>query len=82
MSANSVSANSWCQWLVDLTKAYSVLLGNIHKMLYNILSWKLAEEEEPVVKSVREKRARSDVMNDESLLSRVEREVLCDFESK
>ena len=29
-----------------------------------------------------EKRARSDVMNDENLLSRAEREVLHDFESK
>ena len=77
-----MSANSWWQRFVDLKKAYSVLLGNIHKTLYNILSRKLAEEEEPVVKSVLEKRARSDVMNDESLLSRAEREVLRDFESK
>jgi DNA-directed RNA polymerase III subunit RPC3 len=35
-----------------------------------------------MVKSVLEKRARSDVMNDESLLSRTEREVLHEFESK
>jgi DNA-directed RNA polymerase III subunit RPC3 len=70
------------QRFVDLKKAYSVLLGNIHKTLFNILSRKVAEEEDPVVKSVREKRARSDVMHDEGLLSRTEREVLHDFESK
>ncbi|GJJ11988.1 hypothetical protein Clacol_006226 [Clathrus columnatus] len=43
---------------------------------------KIAEEEEPIVKSVLEKRARSDVMNDESLLTRMEREVLREFEDK
>jgi len=67
---------------VDLKKAYSVLLGNIHKSLFNILSRKVAEAEEPIVKSVLEKRARSDVMNDENLLTRTEREILREYENK
>lgn len=67
---------------VDLHKAYSVLLGNLHKTLFNILSRKSAEEEDPIVKSVLEKRARSDVMKDENLLSRTEREILQEFESR
>ncbi|KAF8580680.1 hypothetical protein K439DRAFT_1636837 [Ramaria rubella] len=75
-------ARTFYLWFVDLKKAYSVLLGNIHKSLYNILSRKVAEEDDPVVKSVLEKKARSDVMTDESLLSRTEREVLREFEGK
>lgn len=67
---------------VDLKRAYSVLLGNIHKTLYNILTRKLAEEADPMVKSVLEKMARSDVMNDESLLTRTEREILHEFEGR
>ncbi|KAF8522102.1 hypothetical protein BU17DRAFT_45192 [Hysterangium stoloniferum] len=75
-------ARTFYLWFVDLKKAYSVLLGNIHKTLFNIISRRLAEEEDPMVKSVLEKRARSDVMNDESLLTRTEREILREFESR
>lgn len=63
-----------------MRKAYSVLLGNIHKTLFNILSRKVAEEEDSIVRGVLEKRARSDVMKDESLLTRTERETLQEFE--
>ena len=67
---------------VDLQKAYSVLLCNFYKMLYNISLRRRAEEEEPALKAVLEKRARTDVSQDESLLTRMERDVLKEWESK
>lgn len=41
-----------------------------------------AEREVPEVKAVLEKRERSDVSQDESLLSRLERDILKDWETK
>ncbi|KAH9946259.1 uncharacterized protein BXZ73DRAFT_86425 [Epithele typhae] len=64
-------------WTVDLQKAYNVLLGNMYKVLYNIAARREGEEDEPVLKSVLEKRQRSDVSQDEErLLTRNEREML------
>ena len=71
-----------CSRYVDLPKAYSVLLGHLYKTLYNINMRKRAEEEEPSVKAVLEKRQRSDVSMDEGLLTRNEREVLKEWENK
>jgi DNA-directed RNA polymerase III subunit RPC3 len=67
---------------VDLQKAYSVLLGSLYKTLYNIGVRRRGEEEEPGLKAVLDKRERSDVSQDENLLTRMEREVLKEWEAK
>ncbi|KAJ7197221.1 hypothetical protein GGX14DRAFT_668649, partial [Mycena pura] len=68
---------------VDLQKAYSVILGNLYKTLYNIGARRQAEREEPMVKAVLEKRERSDVSQDEeALMSRMELDVLKEWEGK
>ncbi len=67
---------------VDLSKACSVLLGNLYKTLYNINVRKQAETEEASVKAVLEKRERRDVSQDEGLLTRNERETLKEWELK
>lgn len=67
---------------VDVDKAYSNLIRNLYKTLYNISRRRRAEEEEPSIKVVLEKRERTDVSLDESLLTRMERETLADWESK
>ena len=67
---------------VDLSKACSVLLGHLYKTLYNINVRKQAESEETSVKVVLEKRERSDVSQDEGLLTRNERETLKEWELK
>lgn len=69
-------------WYVDLQKAYSVLLVNFYKTLYNIGARRRAEQEDPTVKAVLAKSERSDVREDPSLLSRVEREVLTAWEER
>ncbi|KAI5124314.1 hypothetical protein M0805_008922 [Coniferiporia weirii] len=69
-------------WYVDLHKAYSVLLGNFYKTLYNIGMRRRAEEEDTTVRAVLEKSERSDVREDPSLLSRTEREVLKSWEER
>lgn len=70
-----------CRW-VDLQKAYSVLLGSLYKTLYNVNMRRRAEEEEPGLKAVLEKRERTDVSQDENLLTRMEREELKVWETK
>ena len=65
---------------VDLAKACSVLLGNLYKTLYNINVRKQAETEDRGIKAVSEKRERSDVSQNEGLLTRNERETLREWE--
>ena len=68
---------------VNLQKAYNVLLGQLYKTLYNIAARRAAEQEEPNLKAVLEKRQRSDVSQDEErLLTRNERELLAQWEKK
>ena len=67
---------------VDLHKAYSVILGNLYKTMYNIEIRRRVEREAVDVKAVLEKRGRSDVSQDESLLSRLEQGILKEWESK
>jgi DNA-directed RNA polymerase III subunit RPC3 len=67
---------------VDLPKAYSVLLGNVYKTLFNIGMRRQAEREASDVRAVLEKRERSDVSQDESLLTRLERDILKEWENK
>jgi hypothetical protein len=75
------------QWLyfcrhVDLTKTYSALLASLYKTLFNIDMRRQAEQEEANVKAVLTKRERTDVAQDASLLTRIEREVLAEWKRK
>lgn len=67
---------------VDLAKAYSALLASLYKTLFNIGARRQAEQEEPSVKAVLMKRERTDVAQDANLLTRMEREVLTEWERK
>ncbi|KAG9318123.1 hypothetical protein JVU11DRAFT_190 [Chiua virens] len=69
-------------WHVDLTNAYSALLVSFYKTLFNIGARRQAEREEPNVKAVLTKRERTDVAQDANLLTRMEREVLAEWERK
>jgi DNA-directed RNA polymerase III subunit RPC3 len=60
-----------------------VILGNLYKTLYNIGVRRQAEQEEPMLKAVLEKRERSDVSQDEAgLMSRLELEMIKEWEEK
>lgn len=63
-------------------KAFSIILGQVYKTLYNISMRRRAEQEAPEVKAVLEKRERSDVRQDETLLTRLERELVREWEGK
>ena len=67
---------------VDLQKAFSVILGNVYKTLYNIMARRRAEREISDVSVVLEKCERSDVSQDESLLTRLERDLLKEWQTK
>jgi DNA-directed RNA polymerase III subunit RPC3 len=59
-----------------------VILADVYKTLYNIMMRRRAESESSDVAAVLEKRQRSDVSQDENLLTRLEREVLREWETK
>ena len=67
---------------VDLYKAYSRILADAFKTLYNISLRRRAEREVPEVKAVLDKRERTDVQQDQGLLTRIERETLAEWERK
>lgn len=71
-----------CFRYVDLTKAYSVILGKMYKTLYNVSVRRDTEAQDPTVKAVLEKCKRSDVQEDDSLLTRMEKEVLQGWEER
>ncbi|KAF9459370.1 hypothetical protein BDZ94DRAFT_1268509 [Collybia nuda] len=75
-SADRNPTRTFYLWYVDLHKAYSVILGNLYKTLYNISTRRRTEQGAPDVQAVLQKRERSDVSQDESLLSRLERDIL------
>ncbi|KAJ6606563.1 RNA polymerase III subunit RPC82-domain-containing protein [Mycena vulgaris] len=82
-SADRNPARMFYLWHVDLQKAYSVILGNLYKTLYNIGVRRQAEREEPMLKAVLEKRERSDVSQDEAgLMSRLELDMIKEWEDK
>ncbi|PFH49102.1 hypothetical protein AMATHDRAFT_148437 [Amanita thiersii Skay4041] len=81
-SADRNPTRTFYLWYVDLQKAYSVLLCNLYKTLYNIGARRQSESEGAEIKAVLEKRERIDVIQDESLLSRLERELLKDWQEK
>jgi len=57
-------------------------LGSLYKTLFNISARRQAEQEEPIVKAVLEKRERTDVAQDENLLSRRERDMVMEWEKR
>lgn len=67
---------------MDVQRSLYVILGNFYKTLYNIGVRRQAEQEIPEVKAVLEKRERSDVQLDESLLTRLERDILAEWQNK
>lgn len=67
---------------VDLQKAFSVILGNVYKTLYNIMARRRAEREISEVSVVLDKCERSDVSQDENLLTRLERDLLKEWQTK
>ncbi|KAF8431810.1 hypothetical protein L210DRAFT_867070 [Boletus edulis BED1] len=81
-SADRNPTRTFFLWHVDLAKAYSALLSSFYKTLFNIGVRRQAEQEEPNVKAVLLKRERTDVAEDVNLLTRMEREVLAEWERK
>ncbi|KAL0947320.1 hypothetical protein HGRIS_013439 [Hohenbuehelia grisea] len=81
-SADHNPTRTFYLWHVDLHKAYSVILGNLYKTLYNIGARRQAEQEEPGVRAVLDKAQRSDVVVNPALLSRLEQDVLKEWEAK
>lgn len=67
---------------VDLNKAYSAILGNVFKTLYNISMRRRAQREVPEVGAVLEKCERTDVSQDENLLTRLERDILKEWKER
>lgn len=60
-----------------------MLLRNLYKTLYNVATRRDAEQDEPNLKAVLEKRQRSDVSQDEERwLTRNERELIADWERR
>lgn len=58
------------------------MLASLYKILFNISARRQAEQEEPDVKAVLAKCERSDVAQDESLLTRRERVILSEWERR
>ncbi|KAH6871118.1 hypothetical protein BKA70DRAFT_1379517 [Coprinopsis sp. MPI-PUGE-AT-0042] len=81
-SADRNPTRTFYLWYVDLFKGYTALLGNAYKTLYNISARRRAEREVTEVKTVLEKSSRTDVQQDESLLTRLERETLQEFRDR
>uniref|UniRef100_A0A8H8CN89 DNA-directed RNA polymerase III subunit RPC3 n=1 Tax=Psilocybe cubensis TaxID=181762 RepID=A0A8H8CN89_PSICU len=81
-SADRNPTRTFYLWYVDLQKCYQVILGNVYKTLFNIAARRRSERENSEVSAVLQKRERSDVSQDESLLTRLERETLKEWESK
>ncbi|KIM49316.1 hypothetical protein M413DRAFT_438504 [Hebeloma cylindrosporum] len=81
-SADRNPARTFYLWYADYQKALSVILADVYKTLHNIMMRRRAESESSDVAAVLEKRQRSDVSQDENLLTRLEREVLREWETK
>ncbi|KAK0445529.1 hypothetical protein EV421DRAFT_1797154 [Armillaria borealis] len=81
-SADRAPSRTFYLWHVDLVKAYSMILGQLYKTLYNIGMRREAEKEEPMLKAVLEKRERSDVRLDESLLTSLDKDIIKEWEQK
>lgn len=70
-------------WYVDEHKAFTGILQNLYKTLFNISARREVEREDPMVKAVLEKRERTDVQEDEEgLLTSMEKDVIKGWEDK
>ncbi|KAG8756021.1 RNA polymerase III subunit C82 [Serendipita sp. 396] len=69
-------------WYVDLARATKVVLETLLKTMANIMERKAAESEMPVLKTLLEARNRTDVAEDESLLTIPEKQLLQRWEEK
>ncbi|KAL0061108.1 RNA polymerase III subunit C82 [Marasmius tenuissimus] len=69
-------------WYVDVERALIGILGGLYKTLYNISARRQAERDDPMLVAVLEKRERTDVKEDESLLSPLERDMIRSWEEK
>ncbi|KAF8201717.1 RNA polymerase III subunit RPC82-domain-containing protein [Pholiota molesta] len=81
-SADRNPARTFYLWYADFNKAYATILGDIYKTQFNIMARRRAESEAHDVAAVLEKRQRTDVSQDETLLTRLERELLKEWEMK
>lgn len=77
----------WCGHLyvcrhVDLAKTNAIMLTTLVKTMANILERKSAESEKLAVKTLLETRERTDVAEDENLLTEAEKEILHQWEEK
>ncbi|KAK2467069.1 hypothetical protein APHAL10511_001327 [Amanita phalloides] len=81
-SADRNPTRTFYLWYVDLRKACSIMLANMYKTLHNIEVRRQSEREVPEIRAVLEKRERIDVSQDETLLSRLERDLLRSWEEK
>ncbi|TFL07382.1 RNA polymerase III subunit RPC82 helix-turn-helix domain-containing protein [Pterulicium gracile] len=81
-TADRAPSRTFYLWYVDLDKAYSAVLSRLYKTLYNISVRYSAELQEPELKAVLEKRQRTDISSDESLLTRIERETIQKWDDK
>lgn len=75
-SADRNPTRTFYLWYVDHNKAHLAILGNVFKTLYNISMRRRAQREVPEVAAVLEKCERTDVSQDESLLTRMEKDIL------
>ncbi|KAK1232514.1 RNA polymerase III subunit C82 [Marasmius sp. AFHP31] len=69
-------------WYVDVERALIGILGGLYKTLYNISARRQAERDDPMLVAVLEKRERTDVKEDEGLLSPLERDMIRSWEEK
>jgi len=67
---------------LDLRKAYVVLLSSLTNTLANLLEREAAESSHSAFRSVLEKRERTDVAEDQDLLTRPEKELLQESEER
>ena len=67
---------------LDLRKAYAVLLSSLISTLANLLERQAAESSHSAFKAVLEKRDRTDVAEDQDLLTRPEKEMLQEWEER
>ncbi|KAI6110056.1 RNA polymerase III subunit RPC82-domain-containing protein [Pisolithus sp. B1] len=81
-SADHNPTRTFYLWHIDLDRAYSTLLSSLYKTLCNISARRQAEQEEPEIKAVLAKCERTDVAQDESLLTRRERELLSEWKRR
>ncbi|KAF9257790.1 hypothetical protein L218DRAFT_1080756 [Marasmius fiardii PR-910] len=69
-------------WYVDVERALTGILNGLYKTLYNISARRQSERGDPMVVAVLEKRERTDVKEDEGLLTALEKDMIKSWEDK